>query len=175
VERSVQILVAVLLVKFLAPAAWNSVALALTVYLAAVTIGSFNLGHSILYFLPTLTQEQSEKLFARTVRSLALVGTVLGASIVVGSRAFDALHSKNWGLFVAIAVAAEMPTVIAGPALIARGRERDAGLWDSLLGLLQLTLVVVPAVLSWGEKGVMYGLAIASCVRLLAFCHPFRK
>lgn len=173
VERSVQILVAVLLVKFLAPTEWNSVALALTVYLAAVTIGSFNLEHSILYFLPTLTPMQSEQLFARTARSLAVVGGALGVVIVIGSRVLDTLHSRHWGVFVALAVAAEMPTVIAGPALIARGRERDAGLWDSLLGIVQLTLVVSPALLSWGDHGVMCGLAAASCVRLIAFLSIF--
>ena len=173
VERSVQILVALLLVKFLAPSEWNSVALALTVYLAAVTIGSFNLEHSILYFLPTLSPEQSEKLFARTARSLAVVGSLLGIVILIGSRTLGIVNSTQWGFFVAITVAAEMPTVIAGPALIARGREKDAGMWDSLLGLTQLSFLVVPALFSWGAQGVMYGLAAAGLVRLCAFLMIF--
>ncbi len=175
VERSVQILVALLLVKFLAPSEWNSVALALTVYLAAVTIGSFNLEHSILYFLPTLSPEQSEKLFARTARSLALVGSLLGFVILIGSRTLGIVNSAHWGLFVAITVAAEMPTVIAGPALIARGRERDAGMWDSLLGLTQLSFLVVPALFAWGAQGVMYGLAAAGIIRLTAFLVLFGR
>lgn len=175
VERSVQILVALLLVKFLAPSEWNSVALALTVYLAAVTIGSFNLEHSILYFLPTLSPEQAEKLFARTARSLALVGLLFGFAILIGSRMLGIVNSNHWGLFVAITVASEMPTVIAGPALIARGRERDAGMWDSLLGLTQLSLLVVPALLARGAQGVMYGLAAAGIIRLTAFLVLFGR
>ncbi len=175
VERSVQILVAILLVKFLAPSEWNSVALALTVYLAAVTIGSFNLEHSILYFLPTLSPEQSEKLFARTARSLALVGTLFGFVILIGTRTLGIVGSTHWGYFVAITVAAEMPTVIAGPALIARGRERDAGMWDSLLGITQLTFLVVPALFAWGAQGVMFGLAAAGIIRLVAFLVVFGR
>lgn len=175
VERSVQILVALLLVKFLAPSEWSSVALALTVYLASVTIGSFNLEHSILYFLPTLSPQQSEKLFARTVQSLAIVGSAIAIVIVIGSRSLSIVGSSRWGMFVAIAVAAEMPTVIAGPALIGRQRERDAGMWDSVLGIVQLSLLVIPALLNLGVRGVMCGLAIAGIIRLVAFLFLFGR
>jgi O-antigen/teichoic acid export membrane protein len=175
VIRSGQIAIAVLLVKLLAPSEWNSVALALTMYLAAVTIGSFNLEHSILYFLPTLTASQAERLFARTVRSLAGVGLFAAGIIMLIAQQSSVLNFGNAALFIAVAVACELPTVIAGPALISRGRERDAGLWDSVFGVLQVVLVVVPAMVAWGAEGVLGGLAVSSLIRLVAFLALFGK
>ena len=175
VIRTGQIAIAVLLVKFLAPSEWNSIALALTVYLAAVTIGSFNLEHSILYFLPTLTNDQAERLFARTVRSLAVVGLIAAGIILLISQYSVLLASSNAGVLVAIAVACELPTVIAGPALISRGRVRDAGLWDCTFGILQVAFVVLPAIFASGAAGVLQGLALASVLRFIAFVSIFRR
>ena len=59
VARTGQVLSAILLVRFLAPSAWNIIALGLSVYLVAVTIGSLNLEHSILFFLPQLTLQEA--------------------------------------------------------------------------------------------------------------------
>ena len=175
VIRTGQIAIAVLLVKFLAPSEWNSIALALTVYLAAVTIGSFNLEHSILYFLPTLTNDQAERLFARTVRSLAVVGLCAAGIILLISQYSVLMAASNAGVLVAIAVACELPTVIAGPALISRGRVRDAGLWDCTFGTLQVAFVVLPAIFASGAEGVLQGLALASALRLIAFLSIFKR
>lgn len=175
VIRTGQIVIAVLLVKLLAPSEWNSIALALTIYLAAVTIGSFNLEHSILYFLPTLTEDQAERLFAKTVRSLAGVGLFAAGIIVLIAGQSTVLSSSNAGILIAIAVACELPTVIAGPALISRGRVRDAGLWDCTFGILQFACVVLPAVFALGANGVLQGLALASVLRLFAFLAIFRR
>jgi O-antigen/teichoic acid export membrane protein len=175
VIRTGQIAIAVLLVKLLAPSEWNSIALALTIYLAAVTIGSFNLEHSILYFLPTLTKDQAERLFAKTVRSLAGVGLFAAGIIVLIARQSTVLSSSNAGVLIAITVACELPTVIAGPALISRGRVRDAGLWDCTFGILQFACVVLPAVFARGADGVLQGLALASVLRLMTFLFIFRR
>ena len=51
-EKAAQLLVVVLLVRVIAPAEWNVVALALTAYYAGITIGSFNIEQSILFYLP---------------------------------------------------------------------------------------------------------------------------
>jgi O-antigen/teichoic acid export membrane protein len=175
VIRTSQIAIAVLLVKFLIPSEWNSIALALTIYLAAVTIGSFNLKHSILYFLPTLTKEQAERLFAKNVRLLAGIGVLTAAIVIVISQQSSLLTSSHAGLLIAITVACELPTVIAGPALISRNRVRDAGLWDCTFGILQFALVVLPAVFALGAQGVLLGLTLASVLRLIAFLYIFRQ
>lgn len=171
--RSGQIGIALFLVKFLAPSEWNSVALSLTVYLAAVTVGSFNLEHSVLFFLPSLQQHEADALFARTAVSLSAVGGGIGLVIVAVTRWGGFLSSSGIGALVALAVALEIPTVIAGPALIAKGRERAAGMWDAAHGTIQLVLVVGAAMLSLGEHGVITGLVIASIVRCASFLALF--
>mgnify|MGYP006998172082 CR=1 FL=1 len=73
VARTGQVVSAILLVRFLAPSAWNVIALGLSVYLVAVTIGSLNLEHSILFFLPQLTQHQTNRLPPRLPRPQLLL------------------------------------------------------------------------------------------------------
>ena len=48
VARTAQILITLLFVYLLVPSAWNELAVALSLFLVGVTVGSLNLEHSIL-------------------------------------------------------------------------------------------------------------------------------
>ena len=131
VARTGQVVSAILLVKFLAPSAWNVIALALSVYLVAVTIGSLNLEHSILFFLPQLTQHQTNRLLYQTVNLLRISGLVCGAAVVLLQASTEVLGTMGIALCLACAVACELPTVVMTPIFIAHGEAQYARMWGS--------------------------------------------
>jgi O-antigen/teichoic acid export membrane protein len=171
--RTVRILVAIVLVKFLPISEWNAVALALTIYLAALTIGSLNLGQSVLYFLPKLNRADESRLFAQTTLFLVVVALAIALTCAVLIDRIGVLAGTGSVLLIPIAIAAEIPTVTAVPALIARGDERKAGVWDLVLGTAQFVCLTFPAMMGWGVRAILMGLALASIIRLLTFLLVF--
>jgi hypothetical protein len=63
--KASQLVIAIALVRLLSPATWSQVALLLSIYLAAVTIGTLNLQQSLLFFLPRLETPDSDFLLGR--------------------------------------------------------------------------------------------------------------
>lgn len=175
VARTGQVLSAILLVRFLAPSAWNIIALGLSVYLVAVTIGSLNLEHSILFFLPQLTQHQTNRLLHQTVNLLRLSGFVCGAGIVLVQASTGVLGTMGIAVCLACAVACELPTVVMTPTFIARGEERYASMWGSSHALIQLLALMIPTLCGLGATGIAYGLAASGLIRLTSFTVVFRR
>ena len=175
VARTGQVLSAILLVRFLAPSAWNIIALGLSVYLVAVTIGSLNLEHSILFFLPQLTQHQTNRLLHQTVNLLRLSGFVCGAGIVLVQASTGVLGTMGIAVCLACAVACELPTVVMTPTFIARGEERYASMWGSSHALSQVFALMIPTLCGFGATGIAYGLAASGLIRLTSFTVVFRR
>jgi O-antigen/teichoic acid export membrane protein len=175
VARTGQVLSAILLVRFLAPSAWNIIALGLSVYLVAVTIGSLNLEHSILFFLPQLTQHQTNRLLHQTVNLLRLSGFVCGAGIVLVQASTGVLGTMGIAVCLACAVACELPTVVMTPTFIARGEERYASMWGSSHALIQFLALMIPTLCGFGATGIAYGLAASGLIRLTSFTIVFRR
>lgn len=175
VARTGQVVSAILLVRFLAPSAWNVIALGLSVYLVAVTIGSLNLEHSILFFLPQLTQHQTNRLLYQTVNLLRISGIVCGAAIVFVQVGTGVLGTMAIALCIACAVACELPTVVMTPIFIARGEEQYGSMWRSGHALIQFFALMVPALCGFGAMGIASGLAVSGFIRLTAFTVVFRR
>ena len=175
VARTGQVLSAILLVRFLAPSAWNIIALGLSVYLVAVTIGSLNLEHSILFFLPQLTQHQTNRLLHQTVNLLRLSGFTCGAGIVLVQASTGVLGTMGIAVCLACAVACELPTVVMTPTFIARGEERYASMWGSSHALIQFLALMIPTMCGFGATGIAYGLAASGLIRLTSFTIVFRR
>ena len=175
VARTGQVLSAILLVRFLAPSAWNIIALGLSVYLVAVTIGSLNLEHSILFFLPQLTQHQTNRLLHQTVNLLRLSGFTCGAGIVLVQASTGVLGTMGIAVCLACAVACELPTVVMTPTFIARGEERYASMWGSSHALIQFLALMIPTLCGFGATGIAYGLAASGLIRLTSFTVVFRR
>ena len=175
IARTGQVLSAILLVRILAPSAWNVIALALSVYLVAVTIGSLNLEHSILFFLPQLSVEQTNRLLHQTVNLLRLSGVVCGAFIVLLQSSTGVLGTMTIAVCLACAVACELPTVVMAPVFIARGEERNASVWDSSHALIQFFSIMIPTVCGAGAIGIATGLAVSGFIRLTSFSFIFRR
>lgn len=172
-ERGGQVVAAVLLVRLLAPENWNVIALCLSIYLASVTIGSFNLEQSLLFFLPRLDPAAQPGLIARTSRLLAAIGAAIGVVIIVVGHLGRTFDNTTTAVLLGLAVALELPTMIAGPVLILQARISTAGIWDSTHAVIQVLAVVVPATLSADVEGVLLGLVLASLVRLVAYLVMF--
>ena len=175
VARTGQVVSAILLVRFLAPSAWNVIALGLSVYLVAVTIGSLNLEHSILFFLPQLTQHQTNRLLYQTVNLLRISGLVCGAVIVLVQAGTGVLGTMAIALCLACAVACELPTVVMTPIFIARGEEQYASMWGSGHALVQFFALMVPTLCGFGAIGIASGLAVSGFIRLATFTVVFRR
>ena len=175
VARTGQVLSAILLVRFLAPSAWNVIALGLSVYLVAVTVGSLNLEHSILFFLPQLTEHQTNRLLHQTVNLLRLSGAICGALIVLVHSSTGVLGTMGIALCLACAVACELPTVVMTPIFIARGEERFASMWGSGHALVQFSALMIPTLCGAGAIGIAGGLAISGLIRLATFTIVFRR
>ena len=175
VARTGQVVSAILLVKFLAPSAWNVIALALSVYLVAVTIGSINLEHSILFFLPQLTQHQTNRLLYQTVNLLRISGLVCGAAVVLLQSSTEVLGTMGIALCLACAVACELPTVVMTPIFIAHGEEQYASMWGSGHALIQFFALMIPTLCGFGAIGIASGLAVSGFIRLTTFTVVFRR
>jgi O-antigen/teichoic acid export membrane protein len=175
VARTGQVVSAILLVRFLAPSAWNVIALALSVYLVAVTIGSLNLEHSILFFLPQLTQHQTNRLLYQTVNLLRISGLVCGAAVVLLQSSTEVLGTMGIALCLACAVACELPTVVMTPIFIAHGEEQYASMWGSGHALIQFFALMIPTLCGFGAIGIASGLAVSGFIRLATFTVVFRR
>lgn len=166
VARTAQILVTLLFVYLLVPSAWNELAVALSLYLVGVTVGSLNLEHSILFFLPRSPQEEWGSLLSATMKMLFITGGATGLIVSLSGFFLLETNMKVPLLLVGIAVCLEIPTVIVGPTLIALNKSHKSGQWDLLQALIQFALVSIPAFVLGTSNSILLGLVGASAFRL---------
>jgi O-antigen/teichoic acid export membrane protein len=165
------LVLAIVLVRLLAPSEWNTVAHLLTIHLAVVMLGSLNLQHGILFFLPRVGRHRSRALVAQTAGVIAIVGVLVAIALgIAGGRLHGGtLDAGRWLPWLGLAVALELPTVCAPTAFIAADRIRAAACWDLLTTVVLLTAVVVPTVTGLGVAGVVGGIVFSAAVRAVAF------
>lgn len=163
-----QLVVAVVLVRLLEPAAWNEAAFLLSIYLAGTMIGTLNLHHGIVFFLPRLPAGHHRRLVVRTVLLLLGVGALitlaltLAAPVLSGGRLGDAARLPYLGL----AIAVELPGATVAMTLVAVGRFAAAAAWDLVGAAVVVTGAVLPVLGDHGVGGMVGGLVAAGAVRL---------
>lgn len=169
--KLVQLLLAVFLVRLLAPTEWNTVAHLLSIHLALVMLGTLNLQHGLLFFMPRVGRERSLALVAQTAGLIALVSAaiVITCAVLGATMGSGELHTARWLPWIGVAAALELPTACAPAALIATERLRAAACWDLGAAAITMTAVVVPAATGHGVRGVVVGLVAGASVRVVAF------
>ena len=167
--RIAQVVSAVLLVRLMPTDEWNVLALALSVYLVGVTIGSLNLEHSVLAFLPRLEEHQYRTFLSQTRQFLLITGG-LTASLVVGAElVFHFLASFVPAALLALAIFLEIPAVIGSATKIARGEHRAAATWDLASAVAFLAATFLPALVHRSAIAVVWGLVAYGALRFVAF------
>ena len=167
--KATQLVVAVLLVRMLSPAEWNQTAFLLSIYLAGTTIGTLNLHHGIVFFLPRVGRHGGRALVAQNIGvmlgigSAAVVGLTLAAPALSGGRLGDAALLPWLGL----AIALELPAPSAAMTLIATGHFGGAALWDVAGTLLVIVGTTAPVAAGLGITGVATGLVAVGAMRFL--------
>ena len=80
VAKSVQIIFALILVRLLSESDWAAMAMLLTIYYAAVNIGSLNLHMGLIYFYGRLDAADRKKLVHQTIGLLSFWFVLLSSS-----------------------------------------------------------------------------------------------
>lgn len=168
--KATQLVLAVLLVRMLSPSDWNEAAFLLSIYLAGTTIGTFNVHHSIVFFLPRVAAGQRRALVHQNMWLLALLGaltmTVLtvAAPVLSGGR----LGSADRIPWLAMAIAVELPTACVGVTMIATSRFVAAAIWDLAGTAIVLAATIAPVAAGAGIGGLIGGLLAAGALRAAA-------
>jgi len=169
--KASQLIIAIALVRLLSPDDWSQIALLLSIYLAAVTIGTLNLQHSLLFFMPRVETGQRRALVRQTASIMGLTALIIAAVLicltpVLGHSRFHLSHSLP---MLALAIALEIPCACAQPALISIEYAGRAAWWDLLNTTIFVVATVVPAALGYGPTAVVGGIALAACCRFTLF------
>ncbi len=169
--KASQLVIAIALVRLLSPQDWSRAAIVLSIYLAAVTIGTLNLQHSLLFFMPRVGPGRHRRLIYQTAGIMAAAGITIAVLLVCltptlsGSR----LELGQTVPMIALAIAIEIPCACAQPALIAIDRAGGAAWWDLLNTAIFLAATVGPAALGFGVTAVVTGIVAAAVCRALLF------
>lgn len=169
-----QLVATVLLVRLLDPAEWTTTALVLSVHLAAVTMGTLNLQHGIIFFLPRLPAHRHRALVSQTAGVLLAAASVVGACVLIAAFAASSPDARPALVLVAITLVFELPASCAPVALLASGRIVGAATWDVSTTVVLLAAVGVPAALGLGTTGVACGLLVSAIARSVAFVAVLR-
>jgi O-antigen/teichoic acid export membrane protein len=163
-----QLLLALVLVRMLTPAAWNQLAFLLSIHLAVVTFGTLGLQHSLLYFM-THGDVAPRRLVLRT----AAVTAAIGATIAVVLTALagpigSSLHVAPQLSRLSLAAMLELAAAGVPSAFIATERFGWAAAWDLSHAAVLVTLVVTAAAIGGGVAGVVHALVLAAAIRVVA-------
>ncbi|MEY2626995.1 MAG: hypothetical protein RJB08_754 [Actinomycetota bacterium] len=172
--RGAQVIAVLALVHVINPSEWNTLALAFSIYFVGITVGSLNLEHSVLTFLPRIEHRQYRMFLVQTRRFLFVAAAVTAVLVFVAQITFGFMGGLFSVTFLASAILFEIPAVIGGPVYIARGLHRAAAMWDLASAFGFLVCVFLPAVLIGSATSVLFGLAIHGAVRLVAFAFVVR-
>lgn len=173
--RGTQLAAAVVLVHLMPNSEWNALALALSVYFVGVTVGSLNLEHSVLAFLPLLATSEYGRFLHQTRRMLVGFGGLIGL-IVIGSEAlFGFLDRPTSAVLLAVAIVLEVPAVVGAAVFIAQHNHRAAAIWDLASAGAFACASFLPALVAHSSIAVLWGLAAYGVVRFSAFAWIVRR
>lgn len=165
-----QLVLAIVLVRLFGPADWNQAAFLLSIYLAGTAIGTLNVHHSIIFFLPRVAIGQRQSLVFQNMRLLAGLG---GLIVIVLSVAAPWLSGGRLGgadriPWLALAIAVELPAACVATTLIATARFALAAIWDLGGTVIVLACTLGPAVAGAGIPGLIVGLLLTGLLRTVA-------
>lgn len=166
--KTTQLVLAVLLVRLLSPSDWNEAAFLLSIYLAGTTIGTLNVHHSIVFFLPRITDGQRRSLVYQNMRLLAGIGALLAMILILAAPALSGgrLGSPDRIPWLAIAIALELPAACVAMTMIATSHFVAAAIWDLAGTALVLAATIGPVALGAGVPGLIGGLLVAGLARV---------
>ena len=167
--KATQVVLSIALVRLLGPDDWNATAFLLSIYLAGTTIGTLNVQHGIVFFLPQLESERRASLVLRTMAMLLGLGALIafGLSAVAPALSGGRLSDVSAVVWIGVAIALELPSACVPMAMIATDRFGKAAAWDLIGTVLILTATIVPAASGAGTIGVVYGLVAVGAIRLV--------
>lgn len=164
--KATQLVLAITLVRLLDPTEWSATAFLLSIYLAGTTIGTLNVQHGIVFFLPRIAPDERASFVRRTMLMLLGVGAVIVAGLVVTAPSFGGRLSDPDDLrWLGLAIALELPAVCVPMTLIAVDRFGRAATWDLVGTAVLLAVTIVPAANGGGTRGVVVGLVLAGAFR----------
>jgi len=162
---------ALILVRVLAPDEWARMALLVTVYAAATSLGTLNLHQGLVYFAARTPRAERRQLAVSSSAMLAASGAaaaaiVLAAAPFLGESGFDLGAELAW---VALAILFEIPAAGAAQLLLADERPGLAALWDVGQAAMLLAALVAPPLAGLGVRGAALALVGQAALRLAAY------
>ena len=169
--KSSQVIITIVLVRLVNPAEWARCAYLLSIYLAAVTFGTVNLQHGIVFFGPRVGFDRLRALVRQTALVLAAIGAVIAAGLVLARPVLSGgrLDVGSALPLLALAVLLELPTACAPAALIAQDRLGRAAAWDIAAAGFQITAVVGAVVARPTAASAALGLLASAVARFAMF------
>ena len=168
--KATQVVLSIALVRLLGPADWNATAFLLSIYLAGTTIGTLNMQHGLVFFLPRMHPEQRSSLVLRTMAVLLGMGALIWLALTAAAPALSGgrLSDSSTVIWIGAAIALELPSACVPMAMIATDRFGRAAIWDLAGTVLILVATIVPAASGAGTAGVVAGLVAVGAIRLVA-------
>lgn len=165
-----QLVLAVVLVREFSAADWNETAFLLSIYLAAVAIGTLGLHHGIVFFLPRVGGDRQRALVMQSVGLLVGIGAAIAVGLTIAAPAISGGRLGDPGRipWLGFAIALELPCACTSMALIGDRRFRGAASWDVGGAALVILATVTPVALGAGVNGVVAGLVVVGAIRLVA-------
>ena len=169
--RVSQIVVAFILVRALDKDEWSALALVLSIYLAAIGLGTLNLHQGVFFFFGRTPPDERRRLALQTAGLLGASGLltaliVLCIAPVITSGPYAIAGMMPW---LALAVALEMPTMGGAQMLIAAERPGVAAAYDGLMAVLQVGCTAGPVLAGAGVQSATIGLAVFAVLILRTF------
>lgn len=165
--KATQLILAVLLVAMMSPKEWNEAAFLLSIYLAGTTIGTLNLHHGIVFFLPRVRHDERRNLVMQNVGLLLGVGLLITVALLLARPLLSGgqLGDGRMLPWLGVAIALELPAGCLAMTLIGLERYGAVALWDLAGTSLVLSGAIVPVAAGFGVDGLVVGLVLAGAVR----------
>ncbi len=167
-----QLLMAVVLVRLMAPEAWRQVALIITIYTAAVDLGTLNLQQGVYYFYGRVEPTERRKLALHTAGLLA-VTALIAAGVVLALQPIlrRAPYAVDPAVIrvLAAALLLEIPAAATPQLLLAAERPGPSAAFMTLFSFLQLLALALPFALGGGIHEATWALLGYAALKLTTF------
>lgn len=171
VVKASQLIMAAILVRALTHESWSHVALLLSLYQVAVSLGGFSLQQSIYFFSARTPPQDRRALYVHNALMLAGTGLFAATALVLLAGPLSAGRPGLQEIIYLIAacVVLEVPSSGLGEILVSTERIAAASALQVTLALLQTAALCLPLVVTGRLESGFYGLLFYSLVRMVAF------
>ncbi|MEA5558045.1 lipopolysaccharide biosynthesis protein [Nodularia spumigena] len=168
--KTTQLVLAVLLVRLMSPEEWNEAAFLLSIYLAGTTIGTLNIHHGIVFFLPRVDQRKRRNLVLQNVGLVLGIGLLVTLALIVARPLLSGgqLGDGSALPWLGLAITLELPSSCVGMTMIGLERYGSVAMWDLAGTGALLAGAIVPVAAGYGIDGLVVGLLLAGTVRFVA-------